>query len=84
MFGLAARHDATAVNPIRDTSPIRIQQKRARALTVVEANHLLEQLRAGERAKALDLPDLVEFVLATQPRPSVQQKLGALPPCDTP
>jgi integrase len=65
MFALAARHDATAVNPVRDTSPIRIQQKRARALTVTEANHLLERLHVSERARALDLPELVEFMLAT-------------------
>lgn len=72
MMGLAARHDAIASNPVRDTEPIAgasIPKKgKPRALTPEEATDLTDQLRADDRAVYLDLPDLVDFMLATGAR----------------
>lgn len=69
MLGLAATHDAISVNPVRDTTAIsRKTKSKPRALTPDEADDLCDKLRAHERALMLDLPDLVEFCLATGAR----------------
>ena len=69
IMGLAARHDAVRSNPIRDTESISVSAKRTpRALTVVEARGLSTRLRNLGRACELDLPDLVDFCLATGAR----------------
>jgi integrase len=65
---MAARHGAVPTNPVRDTAPIRQGRKPVRALTVTEAADLLGRLRRDTRARRLDLPDLVEFMLATGTR----------------
>lgn len=69
MLGLAARHDAIPSNPIRDTEPIagasNPKKGRPRALTPDEVDDLCDKLRSDERAVMFDLPDLVDFMLAT-------------------
>lgn len=72
MLSLAARHDATPANPVRDTEPIAgasVPKKgRPRALAREEADELCDKLRTDERAILLDLPDLIDFMLATGAR----------------
>jgi integrase len=65
MFGMAHRQDAIPANPVKGTSPIRTERKLAAALTRDEADALSDVLRTDERALELDLPDLVDFCLAT-------------------
>lgn len=65
MFGLAVRHDAAPVNPLRETRSIPRARRLPRALTPQEQHDITDALRASERAAELDLPDLAEFLLAT-------------------
>lgn len=65
MFGLAVRHDAIPANPVRETRPIAGKRGVVRALTEREQDDITDRLRSSERAVLLDLPDLVDFMLAT-------------------
>jgi integrase len=66
MFALAIQDGAVAVNPVRDSSTKISSGKRApRALTVEETSRLVELFRSSDRAAELDLPDLVDWMLAT-------------------
>jgi integrase len=66
MFGLAIEDGAVAVNPVRDSSTrISVGKKSPRALTPGETTELAGWLRSNERAVALDIPDLVDWMLAT-------------------
>ncbi len=66
MFMLAIQDGAAAVNPVRDSAAKISTGKRApRALTVAEASRLVELFRSSDRAAELDLPDLVDWMLAT-------------------
>jgi integrase len=65
MFGMAVRHGALPTNPVRETSPISIPKKHARALTVEEVDEMLAKLRLSPRAVDLDLPDLADWMLGT-------------------
>ncbi len=65
VMGLAARHDAIDHNPLRNVSPIVIEKKAARALTLVEVRKLRAGLLADERAVARDIPAIVDFMLGT-------------------
>ncbi|MDQ6851585.1 MAG: tyrosine-type recombinase/integrase [Actinomycetota bacterium] len=66
MFGMAIEDGAVAVNPVRDSSArISVGKKSPRALTRDETTTLTEWLRTNERAVALDMPDLVDWMLAT-------------------
>jgi integrase len=66
MFRLAARCDLVTVNPVRETTPIGSERKDAvRALSQRESEDLTDLLRTDPEAVALDLPDLVEFMLGT-------------------
>src|SRR3954452_12938742 len=65
MFGLAARHDAIAFNPVRDAAPLRVPVKEKHALTLDEVRDLRARLAADQRAVDWDLPDLVDIMLAT-------------------
>lgn len=67
-FSLATRHGALPRNPMRDVDKLRSSRKPARGLTPDEATELCDRLRAHARAVELDLPDLVEFALATGAR----------------
>ncbi|HEV7204791.1 MAG TPA: tyrosine-type recombinase/integrase [Jatrophihabitans sp.] len=66
MFGLAIEDGAIAANPVRDASArISVTKKSPRALTREEVTTLTGWLRANERALAADIPDLVDWMLAT-------------------
>src|SRR3954468_14738611 len=65
MFGLAPRHDAVPVNPVRDAAPLRAPAKEKHALTLDEVRDLRARLAADQRAVDWDLPDLVDIMLAT-------------------
>ena len=66
MFALAIQDGAAAVNPVRDSAAkISTGTRAPRALTVAEASRLVELFRSSDRAADLDLPDLVDWMLAT-------------------
>lgn len=65
MLGLAVRHGAKASNPVRDTHRISVESPPARALTLAEAETLVQGLRGHRRARELDLVELCEFMLGT-------------------
>jgi integrase len=66
MFALAIQDGAIAVNPVRDsTAKITTGKRAPRALTVDESSRLVELFRSSDRAADLDLPDLVDWMLAT-------------------
>lgn len=66
MFGLAIQDGAIAVNPVRDSvARVSTGKKSPRALTVDATTELTGWLRANEHATSLDLPDLVDWMLAT-------------------
>src|SRR3954453_7390076 len=57
---------AIATNPVRDSNAKISSDKRApRALSPAETARLVELFRASDRAAAIDLPDLVDWMLAT-------------------
>ncbi|WP_158073460.1 tyrosine-type recombinase/integrase [Actinophytocola xanthii] len=65
VMALAARHDAIDHNPVRNVSPITVEKKAARALTLDEVRRLRAGLLADERAVARDIPAIVDFMLGT-------------------
>jgi integrase len=67
MFALAVADGAVAVNPVRD-APARLNtttKKAPKALRRAETDRLVELFHGSARAVALDLPDLVDWMLAT-------------------
>ena len=65
-MGLAVRFGAISHNPVREVERISARPAKApRSLTAEERAQLIRQLRADERARRKDLPDLVAFMLAT-------------------
>lgn len=66
MFRMAIEDGAVSANPVRDSSMrITVGKKSPRALTPDETVTLRAWLRANKRAAALDIPDLVDWMLAT-------------------
>lgn len=66
MFTFAVQDGAIAANPVRDASAkITMTRKAPRALTVSETERLRCLLRDSPRACELDMPDLVDWMLAT-------------------
>lgn len=66
MFGLAVRQDALPANPIRDVDKLTGSKRPApRALEVGDDVALTAILRGLPSAGDLDLPDLIDFMLAT-------------------
>jgi integrase len=65
MFGLAVRYGALTVNPVRESGRLSVRRKVPRALTRTQETELADKLRAHERAVAWDLPDFVDWMLAT-------------------
>ena len=66
MFRLAIDDGAIPTSPVRDSSArISVSKKSPRALTPEETVTLVSWLRANGRAIALDIPDLVDWMLAT-------------------
>jgi integrase len=75
MLGLAARYDAIATNPTRDTRRLTSDQTRQpRALDAAERGKWLAQLEGNAKAVRWDLPDLSRFMMATGVR--VGEALG--------
>src|SRR5690606_41773254 len=62
---LAVRHDAIPHNPLREVSPITIEHKDARALTLTEVRRLRAGLRQDQRAVDRGVPIIVDFMLGT-------------------
>lgn len=67
VMGLAVRHDALEANPARDAAPVvgAAPQREPRALMLAEIAELRGKLVADEVACRRDLPELVDFMLAT-------------------
>lgn len=67
MFKLAIDEEALAANPVRDAISVGASGRKTavRALTRDEVDDLADRLRSDEPAAAMDLPDLVDFMLAT-------------------
>ncbi len=66
MFRMAIEDGAVAVNPVRDSSVrISVGKTSPRALTPEETLALTGWLRGNDRAAALDIPDVVDWMLAT-------------------
>ncbi|MGF1662837.1 MAG: tyrosine recombinase XerC [Kineosporiaceae bacterium] len=65
VLGLAVRHDALAVNLVRDASPVRRPAKHRDALTVEQLRDLRARLARDAVAVDRDLPDLVDMLIAT-------------------
>jgi integrase len=76
MFTLAVEDGAIGANPVRDARPRISSAKRApRALTRDEEIRLVSLFHGSDRAAALDLADLVDWMLATGCR--IGEALGA-------
>ena len=71
MFSLAARHDAVAHNPVRDTSTRQRPASEVRALTLEEVAALRANITGWAGGNTMgpprgdDLPELVDFILGT-------------------
>jgi len=74
MLGMAVRHDALAVNPVREVSKTKRSAKDVRALSMDELKALREQVRLWEaaehagRPRARGMLDVVDVMLATGAR----------------
>lgn len=64
-LSFAVRRGAIPTNPMRDTQPIRVRRKGARALAVGEEQQLLARVDAHPKAVRYDFPDLLRLMLAT-------------------
>jgi integrase len=66
MFAMAIQDGAVTVNPVRDaTAKISTGKRAPRALTAAETGRLVELFRTSDRAVEIDLPDIVDWMLAT-------------------
>ncbi|WP_344401611.1 tyrosine-type recombinase/integrase, partial [Promicromonospora sukumoe] len=65
MFDVAVREDALSVNPARSVSAIPVEETEVRALGLPDVIKLRAALAADERARAQELADLVDVMLAT-------------------
>lgn len=66
MMGLAVRNDAIQVNPVRSLERINHRKKRAsKAVPHEDLQTFLNTVRADERLTELDVPDLIEFMIAS-------------------
>ncbi|TWH18545.1 site-specific integrase [Prauserella rugosa] len=68
--GLAVRHGALSVNPVREARPVENgkRKKRPRALTVEEAIKIFETADGDEVARRHDLPDIMRYFAGTGTR----------------
>lgn len=66
MMGLAVRNDAIQVNPVRSLERINHRKKRAsKAIPYEDLQAFLTAVRADKRLTELDVPDLIEFMIAS-------------------
>jgi integrase len=77
MFGLAVRHDAVPVNPVRETKPI-TQERKVKAMTLEDAERLREHIRvwSQELPSRAYFADMTDLFIATGLRPG--EMLGLL------
>ena len=69
MFGLAVRDGAVPANPVRDAvARLSVGKKKPRALSAAETSELVSLFRAAASAVRVDLPDLVDWIVATGAR----------------
>jgi integrase len=76
VLGLATRREAIDHNPMRDVSPIAIDTKEARSLTLDEVRTLRAGLLGNERAVDRGVPAIVDFMLGTGMRIGETLALG--------
>lgn len=62
---MAVRHDAIASNPARNTRPIATVKREIKSLTWAEVRDLRHDLAGDAKAARADLPDLLDFLIAT-------------------
>lgn len=65
MLGLATRADAVRANPVRELAPLEQKAKGATPIPLDELAGILAKVRNDERARDLDLVDIVEFIAGT-------------------
>lgn len=65
VLGLAARLGALGQNPVHDVGRIETPSREARSLTLDEARDLRARVAADRKARARDLPDFTDMMLAT-------------------
>lgn len=68
MVRLAIRHGALTVNPVREAAAVPKAKRPTRSLTPHDVDTISDGFRADPRAVEWDLPDLIEFGLATGAR----------------
>jgi integrase len=69
ILGLAARHDAIKINPVRDTARIKYGEKKsAVALDLAQVYDMRIKLAADQKARDWDLLDFVDMMLASGKR----------------
>jgi integrase len=65
VLGLAARHDALRGNLVRDAAPIRGEGKVRDSLDLAQVQDLRAKLATDPKARAQDLLDLIDLLVAT-------------------
>jgi integrase len=67
VMALAVRHDAASHNPAREASPIvgSAPKRKPRAMTLTEVAEMRGKVLSNETDRRRDLPDLIDFMLAT-------------------
>lgn len=77
MFGLAVRHDAVPVNPVRETKAI-VQDRKVKAMSLEDAERLREHIRVWSAAlpSRAYFADMTDLFIATGLRPG--EMLGLL------
>jgi len=70
VLGVAVLNSALTTNPVREASPISVRRNPSRSLTAEQETAVSSKMReqdtpAGARAIGWDLPDLVDWMLAT-------------------
>ncbi|WP_166741786.1 tyrosine-type recombinase/integrase [Cumulibacter soli] len=65
VWAVAARLGATDRNIVKDTSPVAVPAKAVQALTAQDVRAIRDGLRTDKKARAADLPDVVDMFAAT-------------------
>lgn len=85
MFALAARHDVTSVNPVRDTTRKRVKTTKPRAMDLAEIRILREAIVAYQNVvhygpkRGTDALEIIDVMIGTGARPG---EVFALRWCD--
>lgn len=65
MFQFAVISEACDRNPVRDVARIAVESKEVRAMTLADVTALRAAVRADQAAVSIDLPELLDVLLAT-------------------